>query len=134
MVLTRLSLGDALRSWYADLGLAAVAMDATSLAVGTWLGVRLAGEDVVAQLLGVVAVQVAHDVLFGGALLPRLPPSTPVRLFRDYAEEKGLRILRDDAMLMVAAVAASHAVRRLPQDEAMALGATSLYASCLLLL
>ena len=137
-VLRGVRLGPSLRAWYVELGFSAVAMDVASLAVGTWLGVRLAalagaGGHPVAHAVGAVAVQVAHDALFGLVVLPRLPPSRPVRLFRGYAGEKGARILLDDALLMVAAVAAAHALQAMARDGAAAAAAASLYGALLLL-
>ena len=138
LLLTRITPGPSLVAWYQQLGFSAVAMDVVSLAVGTWLGTRLAssvaGPSLAAQFAGVVVVQVAHDVLFGTLLLPHLPSNAPVRLFRTYADEKGARILLDDALLMMSAVLCTRALKPIEGSDAHAVvGATALYMALLLL-
>ena len=139
ILLVRIQPGPSLKAWYGELGFSALTMDVVSLAVGTWLGMKLAsrfglGHSFLAQMTGVVVVQVVHDVIFGTLVLPHLPESTPVKLFRTYAAEKGARILVDDALLMVAAVVGTHILQGLKKEEAIVTSMTSLYASCLLLL
>lgn len=137
LLLTQIHPGPSLIAWYQQLGFSAVAMDIVSLAVGTWLGTlasSVAGPSLAAQLAGVVAVQIAHDVFFGTFLLPRLPTNVPVRLFRNYAEAKGARILVDDALLMMSAVLCTRALKPFEGSDAHAVvGATSLYIALLLL-
>ena len=139
ILLVRIQPGPSLKAWYGELGFSALTMDVVSLAVGTWLGMKLAsrfdmGHSFLAQMAGVVVVQVVHDVVFGTFVLPHLPESTPVKLFRTYAAEKGTRILVDDALLMMAAVVGTHVLQRLKKEEASVIALTSMYVSCLLLL
>ena len=130
--------GPSMVAWYQRLGFSAVTMDVASLAVGTWLGTQLAtsvaGSNIVAQMAGAVAVQIAHDVVFGIYILPHLAPNAPTRIFRTYAEEKGVRILYDDALLMMSAVLCARALQEFEGGDAhAAIGATSLYMALLLL-
>ena len=139
LALSRIRVGPSLQAWYAELGFSALAMDVLSLAVGTWLGMRLAalvgaGDTLASHVVGAIAVQIVHDVVFGVLVLPRLPPSRPVRLFRTYAKEKGSRILVDDAILMAAAVVGTHALQGMQKEGAAVVAATSLYGALLLLL
>ena len=126
--------GPALSSWYRDLGFSAVAMDVASMSVGTWFGVRLAcGANLVTQMVATVVVQLVHDVAFGTLVLPRLPPTRPVRLFRAYAQEKGVRILLDDAIIMILTVLCTRLIQHMPSTRAV-IGAIALYVSLLLLI
>lgn len=139
IVLVWIPIGPAMTSWYRELGLGAIAMDVVSMSVGTWIGVRLAalvaGSNIVAQLLGAILVQVTHDAIFGMLLLPRLPPSRPVNLFRAYAEEKQGRILLDDAILMACTVLCARGIQFVrSRDVHAVVGAISLYVPLLLLL
>lgn len=127
----------ALARWYRELGASAVALDVLSLAVGTYVGARLAGTGAgLARLAGAaVAVQLAHDALFGAALSLAADVRGALPLFRAYAAEKGGgAILRDDALMMVGATVAARALARLAPDDAAAVAATAAYANLLLAL
>lgn len=122
-----------LREWYRALGASAMALDVLSLAVGTYVGMRLAPDSVFGGIAGAVGVQLVHDVLFGLVVRawPEPTASVPMRLFRAYAEAKGGRIVFDDALMMAGCVVATHALRRVRDAEVV--GAAAAYLNLLMI-
>ena len=138
ILLLKVSVSDPLRDWYRELGVKAILMDVISLCLGTFAGFQLSnflidGAGPLSVALCVLVVQIAHDVAFGLAVLPRMPSNGVNQLFRRYRDEKGLAILKDDALLMLSALAATKATENLPADSKLAVGLFALYAACLLL-
>jgi hypothetical protein len=138
LVRTHITPTTSLERWYRELGFSAVAVDVLSLAVGTYAGARLAGPraSLAAAAAAAVAVQVVHDFAFG-AVLTRSTASSrgTLPLFRAYVAEKGLAIVRDDALMMVGAVVATRLLRdRLRDDDAAAVAATAAYVNLILAL
>ena len=130
LVLFWLRPSGSLRAWYRELGVAAVAFDVLSLALGAYVGARL-GARLPTQLAAGVLVGVAHDVAFG-AVLARLPRGAngAVDRFKDYAAQKGGRVLVDDALMIAAAVALARALRGARHADALA--ALAAYVNLLL--
>ena len=133
ILLTQMTIGHALTSWYKDLKAVAVIMDVISLAVGTWLGFELTKDQPwYIRVMTVLLVQQTHDIVFG-MLLPFLPSTPAMKLFRSYASETGLRILFHDAILMLSCVGVSHALERIPNEYQHVIGAFAAYVALLML-
>jgi len=91
------------RQWYKTLRIGAYSMDVLSLVIGTSLALKIApGSSIWTQILAVVMVQMAHDVLFGGFVNSAHAKGPLMALFRRYASEMGVKILIADAIMMVA--------------------------------
>ena len=119
-----------LRAWYRTLGVGAVTLDVLSLSLGAYIG--LAAHDRLAAQVGIaVLVGVVHDLAFG--YLVRSTPSgrnRAIDLFQRYADEKRLRIVLDDALMIAGAVIAARALARSPHADATA--ALAAYVNVLL--
>lgn len=123
----------ALQSWYRELGLSAIVMDLLTLAVGTQLGIWLAGVDAPLwrTLLCVLAVQITHDLLFGVAISKVHGGGRVFDFFREYARAKGARILVDDAFMMGATTLVALSVCAWSADAKFVVAAAALYVNLL---
>ena len=133
IILTQMSIGTSLTNWYKDLKAIAVIMDVISLAVGTWLGLQLTkNQPWYIRAAVIVLVQLTHDIVFS-ILLPHLPSTPAIRLFRSYANEVGLRILFYDAILMLSCFGVSHLLESIPDEHQYVVGAIAGYVALLML-
>lgn len=122
LVLLLIQPSASLRQWYRALRLDAMVLDVLSLALGAYVGLRLApAEDLVAQVGIAVLAGVVHDVSFGYFLHVTPRGASPVLdLFKAYAAEKRWRIVFDDALMIAGAVVASRVLVCYPDADAIA--------------
>ena len=123
--------GARVREWYRTLRVGAYAMDVLSLIIGTYVAVRVVNE-LWAQLLIAVAVQLVHDVLFGAFLRTRAAKGPLMDLFRRYAAEMRWHVLWADALMMVLTVLSAHAVSYLPANDAALVACVAAYVGLVL--
>lgn len=111
-----------LKEWYRTLGLSAMAFDVLSLSLATYVGLRLAPEDhLLSQVSVAVLTGIVHDLTFGYIVqtFPR-GSNRVMDLFKKYANEKKLRIVFDDALMIAGAVTAARVLVRFKDATAMA--------------
>tara|TARA_B100001741_G_C16545849_1_gene596664 strand:- start:1565 stop:2032 length:468 start_codon:yes stop_codon:yes gene_type:complete len=133
ILLTQITIGDALTNWYKELKAIAIIMDVISIAVGTWLGMHFTKDKPwYIRAIAVVLVQLTHDITFS-LVLPYLPSTPAINLFRSYAKEVGVRILFYDALIMLSCFGASHALQSLSDEQQYVIGATAAYIALLML-
>lgn len=122
-----------LRAYYSKLNMRAVLLDITSLLWGTLLAQRIASDRCVDQIVAAVAIQLVHDVLFGGYLQRAAPDTPTMTLFREYANEHGRGILSVDATFMIVSVVLSRVLATWESRDTMLLGTVALYTHLLFL-
>lgn len=123
--------GEKVREWYRTLRVGAYAMDVLSLVIGAYVAMRVAPSSLWKQLVLVVAIQMAHDVLFGLFVNSKHAKGPLMALFRQYASEMGASILWADAAMMIATVLVAHQLTRVSTDDTVFLGAVAAYVGLL---
>ena len=121
------------RAYYTKLNTRAVLLDITSVLSLTLLAQRITGRNdrCVDQIVAAVVIQMVHDVTFGIYLDRMAPETQTMKLFREYANEHGKRILSVDATFMVVSVVLSRVLATLAPRDTMLLGTVALYAHLL---
>lgn len=122
--------------WYTRLGTAAMAMDILVIGLATTLGVHLTaratgGKPTLLQTaVGVVTVQVVHDVLF--AMLFSSTPRGQIFIFdvfKDYAAEVGWHAVWSDSLMVLGTLAVAEATTRAPPTTKAVSLLASLYVA-----
>lgn len=112
--------GKSLNRWYDLFGLSAVLCDVSAIVIGFLLAQMIyplvfSSYQLPLYLLLVVGVQLLHDLFFYFAVIRPFPAglNRMMDVFKEYAAEKGGRILVGDAGLMLGAAAFMEVYRRL---------------------
>ena len=124
--------GARVREWYRTLRVGAYAMDVLTLIIGTYVAVRVVPDELWMQLLAAVAVQLAHDVLFGAFIRTRAAKGPLMDLFRRYAAEMRWHVLWADALMMLLTVLGMHAVSYLTANDAALVACVAAYVGLVL--
>jgi hypothetical protein len=125
-----------LNAWYDAFGLAAVAADVFSIAIGIaaarYIVTSLNIKGLLSFLAVIVAFQLAHDIFFYTAIIQPMPPghNKMIDIFKSYGKENGAKILVSDALMMLASVGIAMGLKGLPAHITTAVALITLYGVC----
>jgi hypothetical protein len=111
-----------INTWYDEFGLVAYILDVLSIVIGMILAQIVASAiggpfNLVAFLVIVVAIQMAHDIFFSQVVVPLIPPghNSIIDLMFTYGTMKGAEwVLVVDALYMIATTASTLALLEMP--------------------
>lgn len=99
--------GESIREWYTKFHTSAYLMDVSSLIACVALAKALFPENLGAQLVTTLLIQMAHDISFW-QLLQR-PTEFPIlKFFKRYGDEMGVTVLAVDAAMVVSTLLLAH--------------------------
>ena len=128
--------GAAIIKWYDEFGLAAVAADVLSIAIGIaaarYLLAFLGFKGILAFLALLIAFQLAHDIFFYVAIIQQMPSgyNRMIDVFKEYGAENGSKILVADALMMLVSVGIAIGLKSMPAHVTVAVTLVTVYAIC----
>ena len=127
---------DSLNAWYDAFGIAAVAADIFSIAIGIAAARYIFGalglKGLLPFLLILVGFQLAHDLFFYTAVIKPMPKghNKMIDIFKSYGTENGAKILVSDALMMLASVFIASGLKGLPAHVTTAVTLVTIYGIC----
>lgn len=122
--------GKKVREWYRSYRIGAYMMDILSLIIGVFIATRFLPNVLWIQLIGVIVIQMAHDIAFG-LFVQKNNNGGVLKLFKEYADEMGIHILWADATMMLSTVVTARALSKLNTQDSLFAGLVGSYLGLL---